>query len=811
MRLLTTNLRPVQRVVSRSEQGKPAASPILAPVRPCALKGSDQASWQERTSWFGRVVPEKGCRHSRRYAHIYSAVRGEAVAGRLPAEKEHVELSMLLSKSSTYNDFPLPAAPRAHWWGEDNSALECCEPVYKTGKRLNVAVLVSGGVDSSVALRLLQAAGHHCTAFYLQIWFQEDFRNTWDQCPWEEDLQYVKAVCEQAGVELHVVPLTKQYWDRVVQHSISEIQAGRTPNPDVWCNSRIKFGAFFDAIDFSVYDRVASGHYARVVRHDTVTPSAANDTVTHSAVDVSGAAPRQEGTDVDREDGIHNVDAMTGAVTGRAGGGDVRGGAEQGGGAGITAGGVISVTGSSGRQDHDHLGVKGAGRGEGQLVGSLASERKEYRQATGGDGPPFPLATLHVSADSFKDQTYFLSHLSQPQLARVMFPLGCLPKRRVRELASTTLLALPNAARPDSQGICFLGKVKFDEFVAGHLGERPGSLVEAETGKEWGRHKGFWFYTIGQRKGLGLAGGPWYVVSKDVERNIVFISRNYYDSSKRRDRFRVGSISWTRGVPPCPPPAIPRSPVLVPSSPAGQPLQSPGGVALGHSVANQNTTAGPAGALAGLPLTGAGNDSASAGSGSRGAGLSLSSSSSASTRRLPVGHERSAQEARDRVAKPSDRLLSQGDGQGEHMGAYIEALVGPIMSALGAFSRKIGSIFMDGGRAAEEPSGQAGAERVGAEVALLPLPEGWEAGGRRLRCRCKVRHGESFHTCVVDFGSDAECDFASAAVVLDRNDQGLAPGQFAAFYLGDECLGSGVILQETLMVQAAAVAAVSSA
>lgn len=110
-----------------------------------------------------------------------------------------------------------------------------CEPHLAP---LNIAVLLSGGVDSSLALHLLKAAGHNVTGFYLQIWFQEDFRNFWDACPWEEDLTYCRAVCDRLNVPLEVIPLSTQYWDRVVSHSISEIKAGRTPNPDMLCNSR---------------------------------------------------------------------------------------------------------------------------------------------------------------------------------------------------------------------------------------------------------------------------------------------------------------------------------------------------------------------------------------------------------------------------------------------------------------------------------------------------------------------------------------------------------------------------------------------
>mgnify|MGYP001178034531 FL=1 len=86
---------------------------------------------------------------------------------------------------------------------------------------------------------------------------------------------------------------------------------------------------------------------------------------------------------------------------------------------------------------------------------------------------------------------------------------------------------LPNASRRDSQGICFLGNIDYNAFIRRHLGERQGAIVELETGKILGSHKGYWFHTIGQRKGLGLSGGPWYVVAKDVDTNTIFVSNGY--------------------------------------------------------------------------------------------------------------------------------------------------------------------------------------------------------------------------------------------------------------------------------------------
>ncbi|KAG6540994.1 hypothetical protein Mapa_017664 [Marchantia paleacea] len=316
-------------------------------------------------------------------------------------------------------------------WKSDERVRRSCE----AGKALRVAVLVSGGVDSSVALRLLCDAGHSCTAYYLKIWFQEDFENFWSACPWEEDLSFAQSVCSEVGVELKVVHLTDEYWTKVVSESLAEIRAGRTPNPDMLCNSKIKFGDFLEHIKDCSFDRIASGHYARV----------------------------------ERVPGSHNNN----------------------------------------------------------------SEEQ--------------IAQLYLSPDKVKDQTYFLSQLSQQQMSRLMFPIGGLAKSEVRQVAEA--MGLSNKHRKDSQGICFLGKVKFREFIERHLGEKEGLMLEAETGEVLGTHTGFWFYTIGQRQGLCLSNGPWFVVAKDVQNNVLFISRKYFSDKKRRS-FRVGSVNWISGYPP---------------------------------------------------------------------------------------------------------------------------------------------------------------------------------------------------------------------------------------------------------------------
>ena len=140
---------------------------------------------------------------------------------------------------------------------------------------------------------------------------------------------------------------------------------------------------------------------------------------------------------------------------------------------------------------------------------------------------------LGTAQDKKKDQTYFLGQINYRQLSKLMFPIGGLEKKDVRKRASN--LKLPSAHRPDSQGICFLGKINYNEFIRRYVGENEGDIIELETGKILGRHKGYWFHTIGQRKGLGLSQGPWFVVKKDVEQNIIYVSNGYdpvaqYDS-----------------------------------------------------------------------------------------------------------------------------------------------------------------------------------------------------------------------------------------------------------------------------------------
>ncbi len=149
---------------------------------------------------------------------------------------------------------------------------------------------------------------------------------------------------------------------------------------------------------------------------------------------------------------------------------------------------------------------------------------------------------LSTATDKVKDQTYFLGQINYDQLQKVMFPIGHLQKEEVRKTAIA--MKLPSAHRPDSQGICFLGKINYTDFIKKYAGEQPGEIIELETGKILGEHKGIWFHTIGQRRGLRLGGGPWFVVEKDIPKNIVFVSNGYDPIAQYNDKIWLDELHF---------------------------------------------------------------------------------------------------------------------------------------------------------------------------------------------------------------------------------------------------------------------------
>ncbi|MCM1484249.1 MAG: tRNA 2-thiouridine(34) synthase MnmA [Muribaculaceae bacterium] len=273
---------------------------------------------------------------------------------------------------------------------------------------MKIAMLISGGVDSAVALHRLVEQGHDITLFYIRIGMDNDEGD----CSAEEDIEMCRLIASRYGLPLEIVSLHEEYWDNVMEYALDSVRRGLTPNPDIMCNKMIKFG-YFEQRWGHEFDRTATGHYASTV--------------------------------------------------------------------------------------------------------------------TGKDG----LIYLATAPDPVKDQTDFLARIDYAQLKRIMFPIGDIPKSEVRRIAAEA--HLPNAFRRDSQGICFLGKINYNDFLRRHLGEKTGPIIEIETGRKLGEHHGYWFHTIGQRKGLGLSGGPWYVVKKNIDDNVIYVSGGY-DTDKQYGR-----------------------------------------------------------------------------------------------------------------------------------------------------------------------------------------------------------------------------------------------------------------------------------
>jgi len=165
---------------------------------------------------------------------------------------------------------------------------------------------------------------------------------------------------------------------------------------------------------------------------------------------------------------------------------------------------------------------------------------------------------LMKAVDASKDQSYFLHRLNQAQLSKTLFPLGEIHKTEVRKIAEQ--LKLPNAAKKDSTGICFIGERPFREFLNRYLSYQPGPMKTPE-GDVVGEHVGLSFYTLGQRKGIGLGGikahqnadgnsDAWYVARKDVENNTLYIVQGHDHPWLLSSRLGASQISWIAGEAP---------------------------------------------------------------------------------------------------------------------------------------------------------------------------------------------------------------------------------------------------------------------
>ena len=155
---------------------------------------------------------------------------------------------------------------------------------------------------------------------------------------------------------------------------------------------------------------------------------------------------------------------------------------------------------------------------------------------------------LLTGLDDNKDQSYFLYRVDEAALQKTLFPVGELAKTEVRKKAET--FGLVTAAKPDSQGICFVGEIGIKDFLSQYVVSEPGDIVDIRTNKVLGSHDGAIFFTIGQRHGLGVGGGlPYYVVAKDMGANIVYVTSDLNDEHLWSKAIKLNQLHWINGPP----------------------------------------------------------------------------------------------------------------------------------------------------------------------------------------------------------------------------------------------------------------------
>lgn len=273
-----------------------------------------------------------------------------------------------------------------------------------------------------------------------------------EDCPTLVDMEEAKKVAEYLGLPFHTFDFRDEYEKRIVEYIYEGYKKWLTPNPDILCNNLVKFDCFLEeALEYG-FDKIATGHYARIEEK----------------------LFKPESKSLKNE----NICAKNEAIAPPC----------------------------------------GVNRNELYEVGTANEETEFWTQRLSFSEISFHLLKW---VDPNKDQTYFLSRLNQFQLSHALFPIGHLAKPEVREIAKKA--GLPNAERKDSQGLCFIGKVSMKEFLEKRLPKNPWDILDT-SGKILGQHEGAFSYTIGQRKGIQIGGGPaLFVVAKDIARNTVTV------------------------------------------------------------------------------------------------------------------------------------------------------------------------------------------------------------------------------------------------------------------------------------------------
>ncbi|KAH8818956.1 tRNA methyl transferase-domain-containing protein [Flagelloscypha sp. PMI_526] len=303
-----------------------------------------------------------------------------------------------------------------------------------------VYVGMSGGVDSSVVCHLLASLNmYRVRGVFMRNWDSRDEHGTDSDgkgCEWERDWNDVQKVSHHIGVPCEMIDLSREYWTRVFDPSLQAWQRGLTPNPDVYCNKEIKFGALLSRLpaEDSKTGRpvfLATGHYAT-------------------------------------KDWVHEP------------------------------GGWIP-----------HLG-----RGR----------------------------------DSNKDQSYYLSSITEQALRRALFPIGKYTKAEIRQIAAEE--NLPTANREESMGLCFVGeRGRFKKFLSTYLPPSPGNIVNALDGKVVGRHEGLWEFTKGENARIPGVPNKLFVSGKDTEKNIIWVVDQPTHELLHFNVVEVANVHWIHARP----------------------------------------------------------------------------------------------------------------------------------------------------------------------------------------------------------------------------------------------------------------------